>query len=74
VSFLNKPIIKQKLEQVPNNAFVLIDTTKADFIDKDIIDTINEFTLHAPIKNIRVQIKRSLFKPSHELINIPNTN
>ena len=74
VSFLNKPIIKQKLEQVPNNAYVLIDTTKADFIDKDIIDTINEFTLHAPIKNIRVQIKRSLFKPSHELINIPDTN
>ena len=71
VSFLNKPLIKRKLEQVPNNSFVLIDTTKADFIDKDVIDTINDFTLHAPIKNIIVQVKRSDFKPSHELINVP---
>jgi MFS superfamily sulfate permease-like transporter len=37
VSFLNKPIIKEKLEIVPENSFVLIDLTRADFIDKDII-------------------------------------
>jgi MFS superfamily sulfate permease-like transporter len=70
VSFLNKPIVKRKLEMVPENAFVLIDTTRADFIDKDIIDTINEFTLHAPIKNIRVEIKKSMYKPSHDLLRV----
>ncbi|MEN9571974.1 MAG: hypothetical protein RL172_3205 [Bacteroidota bacterium] len=69
VSFLNKAIIKRKLEQVPENAYVLIDSTRADFIDKDIIDTINEFTLHAPIKNIRVDVKKSLYKPLHDLLN-----
>ena len=70
VSFLNKPTVKRKLEMVPDNAFVLIDTTRADFIDKDIIDTINEFTLHAPIKNIRVEIKKSMYKPTHELLRV----
>jgi len=68
VSFLNKPIVKRKLEMIPPNTFVLIDTTRADFIDKDIIDTINEFTLHAHMKNIRVEVKKSIYKPSHEAL------
>ena len=74
VSFLNKATVKRKLEEVPNNAFVLIDTARADFIDKDIIDTINEFALHAPIKNIKVEIKKSQYKPMHELLNSDNKN
>lgn len=59
VSFLNKPIIKNKLEQVPPNAAVLIDATRADFIDKDIIEVIEDFMKHAPLKNIRVELKKS---------------
>ncbi|PWU04704.1 MAG: hypothetical protein C5B52_01005 [Bacteroidetes bacterium] len=69
VSFLNKPIIKNKLELVPENASVLIDTTRADFIDKDIVEVINDFMKHAPLKNIRVEIKRSQYNPQHQLIN-----
>lgn len=67
VSFLNKPAVKRKLEEVPENAYVLIDITRADFIDKDIIDTINEFNTHAHLKNIRVEMKKSTFKPLHDL-------
>jgi MFS superfamily sulfate permease-like transporter len=62
VSFLNKPIIKNKLEQVTENSYVLIDCSRADFIDKDIIEVIEDFTLHAPLKNIRVELKTSQFK------------
>ena len=62
VSFLNKPIIKNKLEQVPEDAFVLIDATRADFIDKDIIEVIEDFMKHAPLKNIKVELKRSNHK------------
>jgi MFS superfamily sulfate permease-like transporter len=62
VSFLNKPIIKNKLETVPENASVLIDTSRADFIDKDIIEVIEDFMKHAHLKNISVQIKRSEYK------------
>ena len=62
VSFLNKPIIKRKLEKVPANAFVTIDTTRADFIDKDVIEVIEDFMIHAPLKNISVELKKSNFK------------
>jgi carbonic anhydrase len=65
VSFLNKPIIKKKLEEVPENAYVLIDATRADFIDKDVVETINEFLAHAQLKNISVEIKKSIHKPIH---------
>lgn len=62
VSFLNKPIIKGKLESVPENGYVLIDASRADFIDKDIVEVIEDFTLHAHLKNIKVEIKRSTYK------------
>ncbi|MBI2731376.1 MAG: SulP family inorganic anion transporter [Sphingobacteriales bacterium] len=72
VSFLNKPIIKYKLESVPANSYVIIDATRADFIDQDIIDTVNEFTYHAHLKNITVDIKRSFSKPMHLLFSAPD--
>jgi MFS superfamily sulfate permease-like transporter len=72
VSFLNKPIIKRKLEEVPANAFVLIDATRADFIDKDVIEEVNNFMAHAHLKNIRVEIKASQYKAVHLLFNQPS--
>lgn len=63
VSFLNKPIIKSQLEAIPKDCYVLIDASKAEFIDLDIIETIEDFVLHAPFKNIRVEIKRHKNKP-----------
>jgi carbonic anhydrase len=63
VSFLNKPILKRKLEEVPNSSNVLIDTSRADFIDKDIMEIINDFLRHAHLKQIRVDIKNRGQKP-----------
>lgn len=62
VSFLNKPIIKNKLEEVPEDSYVLIDASRADFIDKDIVEVIEDFTIHAPLKNIIVEVKYSEVK------------
>jgi MFS superfamily sulfate permease-like transporter len=73
VSFLNKPIVKQKLEEVPENSYVIIDVTRADFIDKDIIEEINNFLKHAHLKNIKVEIKKSESKTMHSLFNEPLT-
>ncbi len=67
VSFLNKPIIKKHLEALPSNCFVLIDATRADFIDKDIIEEVNNFMLSAHARNIRVEVKKSIHKPMHLL-------
>jgi MFS superfamily sulfate permease-like transporter len=62
VSFLNKPIIKRKLEEVPENSYVLIDATRADFIDKDIIEVIEDFMMHAHLSSITVELKKSAYK------------
>jgi MFS superfamily sulfate permease-like transporter len=62
VSFLNKPIIKNRLEKVPANSYVLIDAARADFIDKDIIEVIEDFLKHAPLKGITVELKKSTYK------------
>jgi MFS superfamily sulfate permease-like transporter len=59
VSFLNKPIVKNRLEEVPENASVLIDVSRADFIDRDVVETIEDFMIHAPLKNITVSIRHS---------------
>jgi MFS superfamily sulfate permease-like transporter len=62
VSFMNKAFIKNKLEEVPANASVLIDASRADFIDQDVVETIEDFMIHAPLKNIKVELKRSRVK------------
>ncbi|MBI1343902.1 MAG: SulP family inorganic anion transporter [Terrimonas sp.] len=62
VSFLNKPIIKNILEKIPPGSFVLIDAGRADFIDLDIIEVIEDFMIHAPLKDIRVELKKNMQK------------
>ncbi|MBW0177038.1 SulP family inorganic anion transporter [Sediminibacterium sp.] len=74
VSFLNKPIVKKKLEDVPHNANVIIDATRADFIDKDVIEEVNNFLCHAHLKKIKVEIKTSQSKSMHNLFVIPQTS
>lgn len=68
VSFLNKPLLKKKLEEVPDNAYVIIDISRAEFIDGDVIEVINHFLKHAHLKNIRVEIKKTEVQSSHKLI------
>lgn len=62
VSFLNKPIIKTKLEQVPRNSYILIDASRADFIDRDVIEVIEDYMKHAHLKNITVELKKGQYK------------
>jgi MFS superfamily sulfate permease-like transporter len=64
VSFLNKAILKQGLEKVPANSYVIIDVSRADFIDQDILEIIEDFQKHAPLENIKVEIKQSSIKKS----------
>lgn len=68
VSFLNKPILKEKLENIPPDAFVIIDASRADFIDKDIIEVINEFMQHAHLENIKVTLKKNANNQLHQLL------
>ena len=74
VSFFIKPILKEKLETVPNETNLLLDIEKAEFMDKDVIDTINEFMDHAHLKQIRVAIKKNTDNKTHQLINEPGNS
>lgn len=57
VTFLNKASLKAHLERIPDNTAVLIDATKSEFIDTDIVELVNDFIVNAETRGIRVYIK-----------------
>lgn len=57
VTFVNKPIFKSTLQKIPDNSQVIIDATKALYIDNDIFDVMFEFRQQAYFRNITVELK-----------------
>ncbi len=57
ISFIHKAEIRNIFLKVPNDTQLMIDGTKAQFIDEDIIETIEDFIDMAQTKNIDVEIK-----------------
>lgn len=58
VSFLNKAHLRSKLQSIPNQASVTIDGSRANFIDADIRETIEDFIKEAEAKKINVDLKQ----------------
>lgn len=54
VSFLNKALILEYFEQIPEGAQVLIDAKRAEFIDHDIEEVLNDFMNTAEDRNIHL--------------------
>ncbi|GAB4265542.1 MAG: SulP family inorganic anion transporter [Methylomicrobium sp.] len=54
VSFLNRALLRRFFNQIEENSRVIIDGTKAQFIDHDILETIQDFKLSAQDNNIVV--------------------
>jgi MFS superfamily sulfate permease-like transporter len=59
VSFLNKAQLRRVFEQIPANSKVVIDGTKSQYIDTDILETIEDFMQGAPAKSIEVDLKKT---------------
>lgn len=57
VSFLNKALLRQHLASIPNDTALLVDGHRSLFIDHDIQETIADFLLAAPDRNISVEIQ-----------------
>lgn len=57
VTFLNKSQIKQTLENVNPDSSVIIDGTKSNYIDYDVLEVIQEFKDHSDESNISVETK-----------------
>ncbi|WEF35162.1 bifunctional SulP family inorganic anion transporter/carbonic anhydrase [Pseudoduganella chitinolytica] len=56
VSFLNKATIKTALWEIPDGAKVLIDATNADYIDHDVLETIEDYRVAAAERNVQLNI------------------
>lgn len=57
VSFLNKALLRDYLERIGENGYVIVDGTKASFIDQDILETLHDFIQAASDDGIRVELK-----------------
>jgi len=56
VSFLNKALLRKFILHIQANSTVVIDASKAKFIDHDILETVDDFIETAPDDDIRVEI------------------
>ena len=59
VSFVHKSSLRKALERIPNDSMLMIDGSKSQFLDADIIETIEDFAKSAPSRNIMVEIKKT---------------
>ena len=57
VSFLNKAPLRNYLEDIEENSYLMIDGSRAGFIDHDIMETLEDFIKAASDDNIRVELK-----------------
>jgi SulP family sulfate permease len=55
VSFFNKASIIAALEAIPGNSKVVIDCTKCKSIAYDVREYLQDYPLHAKLKNISVE-------------------
>jgi MFS superfamily sulfate permease-like transporter len=57
LSFVNKNELKEKLMNIPDDSIVIVDGTRATYIDNDIYDVIVDFEENAKYRNIEVELK-----------------
>ena len=57
VSFLNKASIVTTLEQLPENSRVILDGTRSDVIDHDVLEAIEAFRQAAPARGIELELR-----------------
>jgi len=57
VSFLNKALLRKHLANIPDNSTLVIDGSRALFIDQDILETIADFLIASPDREIEVDLQ-----------------
>jgi MFS superfamily sulfate permease-like transporter len=57
VSFLNKPVLRQCIASIEPDSHVIIDGSRAIFIDHDILETLQDFIYSASDDGITVELK-----------------
>lgn len=65
VSFLNKALLRNFLLSIPENSSLLVDCSKSQFVDHDIMETVMDYIKAAPDDNIVVEKKVYCDLPQH---------
>ncbi|WBL25865.1 SulP family inorganic anion transporter [Zunongwangia sp. HGR-M22] len=56
VTFLNKGAINRELHSLPKNSHLEIDVTNTKYLDYDIVEILDEYSVHAADRNISITI------------------
>ena len=57
VTFVNKTELKRKLREIPDGATLIIEGSRAGYIDKDIYDVIADFEAGSAVRGVIVEYK-----------------
>jgi MFS superfamily sulfate permease-like transporter len=60
VSFLGKVPLKHYLQQIPDGATLIVDATRADFVDHDVRELLDTFVEDAPRRGIAVEVRHQV--------------
>ncbi|MFM0200335.1 SulP family inorganic anion transporter [Paraburkholderia fungorum] len=60
VSFLGKVPLKHYLQQIPDGATLIVDATRADFVDHDVRELLETFVADAPRREIAVEVRHQV--------------
>ena len=60
VSFLGKVPLKHYLQQIPDGATLIVDATRADFVDHDVRELLDSFVEDAPRRGISVEVRHQV--------------
>ncbi len=71
LSFIHKYELKRILNKIPDYSNVIIDLSRTNFIDMDNSEIINDFTVNAIYRNIKVQIKTIPTSKVNNIIKTP---
>jgi len=56
VTFFNKGAILKELDQLPENSFLELDVRKTQYLDNDIIEILDDFSIKANNRNITIKL------------------
>lgn len=72
VTFLNKAAVQQALNDIPEDSAIEIDIRKTKYLDYDVIEILEDFSIHAKIKNINIVVKseRGVFENPTSFIDL----
>ena len=59
VSFLQKRVLLQMFDEIPENSNVVIDGSRNVFIDHDIEELVEDFVLRSPLNKVVVTLRKS---------------